>query len=109
MLQKKLIIQRTYTDISSKISFTNLVNNFESKISKSKLPNTSFSSKSKLVLSTPTKRGKGLHIDIKSESKVICSRQIADNWSELNHGGRRVEKVQINEGGLTETVEVADN
>ena len=74
--------------MSRKISFTNLVNNFESNISKSKLPNTSLSSKSKLVLSTPTKRARGLHIDIESESKVICLSQIADNWSELNHEGR---------------------
>ena len=57
-----------YKDNSGKLYFADLVNTFESKITSSKLPNSRsssslYSEKPRLVLSTPTKRGRGVQCE----------------------------------------------
>ena len=96
LIQKKETTKRTYTDSSSKLSFTDLVNNFESKITSSKLPNSranasSTSAKTRLILSTPTKRGRGLQSEEENTSKIVTdakySKSLTSSCSKLNQGG----------------------
>ena len=92
MLQKKENLERTYTGSSGKLSFADLVNTFESKITSSKLPNSrasssSSSAKPRLILSTPTKRGRGVKCEENSSklvTDVICSKTLTSNISKLN-------------------------
>ena len=94
MLQKKENPERTYTGSSGKLSFADLVNTFESKITSSKLPNSrasSTSAKTRLILSTPTKRGRGLQSEEENISKIVTdakySKTLTSSCSKLNQGG----------------------
>ena len=108
MLEKE-VKPCTCSDNLSKLSFSNLVKNFESKIIKSKLPNSSSSStlKSKLILSTPTKRERVRQVQ--NENDVICSSQISKTCSELIHRGGGGRESPAKRGGMRKIAEVAYN
>ena len=85
LIQKKENI-RTHTDSSRKLSFADLVNTFESKINSSIVKNP-LTSTSRLVLSTPTKRGRGVIGEENFKTDVICTKSFPHNVPKLSQTG----------------------
>ena len=85
-LQQKKENLRTYTDSSRKLLFADLLNTFESKINSSIVKKLSTET-SRLILSTPNKRGRGVIVEKTFKAVVIREKSFPNNVSKLSQTG----------------------
>ena len=74
------------TDSSRKLSFVDLVNSFNSKINSSIVKKLSTET-SRLILSTPNKRGRGVIVEKTFKAVVIREKSFPNNVSKLSQTG----------------------